>query len=71
MQKFVRLDGENKVIGIRYGASIVDGEIQSEQGDIGDIKQGKNFIKPLYVEPVYVPTQLDQIEAMLIKLTKK
>ena len=37
MRRFIRLDENNKVIAVRYGSAIADGEIQSEEGDLGQI----------------------------------
>lgn len=45
--RFIRLDANNKVIGIRIGKSIVEGEIQSESGELGQImQQDGTFITP-------------------------
>lgn len=37
--RFITLDGDNKVIGIRNGSTICDGETQSDLGDSGQIMQ--------------------------------
>lgn len=35
--RFIKLDGNNKVIAIRIGKTAVDGEIQSNIGEVGQI----------------------------------
>lgn len=53
--RFIILDDEKKVISIRYGKTIVEGEIQSDIGDIGQIMQSDGtFIDdttPIIAEP--------------------
>lgn len=45
--RFIILDAENKVIAERHGSTIVSGEIQSDTGEIGQIKQEDGtFITP-------------------------
>lgn len=39
MKRFIRLDMNNKVIGVRTAQTIVDGEIESETGELGQIMQ--------------------------------
>lgn len=53
--RFIRLDESNKVISIRFGSSILDGEIQSDIGELGQIMQPDGtFVwpEPEPVEPV-------------------
>lgn len=58
--RFIRLNEDNKVIAIREGRSIVDGEIESDTGELGQIMQPDGtFItpEPEPIEPVpYQPT---------------
>jgi hypothetical protein len=69
MNKYIRIDKNNKVIGIRRGKSITDGEIESKDGEIGDIMQpDKSFITPEKVIAEPQPTQLDRIESKLDSL---
>jgi len=50
--RFITLDGGSKVISARDGASIVEGEIQSDTGEIGQIMQPDGtFITPEPVPP--------------------
>lgn len=39
MGRYIKLDKNNKVISIRFGPSIVEGEIESETGALGQIMQ--------------------------------
>jgi len=50
--RFINLDASNKVTGIRNGPSIVEDEIQSDIGEIGQIMQSDGtFIMPEPVPP--------------------
>lgn len=52
LKRFILLDENNKVIAIRYGPEIVEGEIESETGEIGQIRQEDGtFINPPPEEP--------------------
>ena len=52
MNRYIRLNENNKVVSVRYGSEIVAGEIESEQGEIGQIRQGDGtFINPPPEEP--------------------
>lgn len=45
--RFIKLDENNKIISIRYGQEIVQGEIQSNTGELGQIMQPDgSFITP-------------------------
>lgn len=37
--RYIRLNGINKITSIRYGESIVNGEIESELGELGQLMQ--------------------------------
>lgn len=66
--RFIRIDENNRVVSIRHGAEIVDGEIQSETGEIGQIMQADGtFIapEPEPVEPV--PTLEDKVNYLYYK----
>lgn len=65
--RFIRLDSENRVIFVRYGESIVEGEIKSDAGDPGDIRQPNGtFITPK-AEPGNAKLTLEeQIEQLKI-----
>lgn len=55
MKRFITLDKDNKVIGIRNGDEIAEGEIESSVGDIGQIMQPDGtFITP---EPTTIEPQ--------------
>ena len=50
--KFIKLDEQNKVIVTRIGMEIVEGEIESELGEIGQIRQlDGTFIEDTTVIP--------------------
>lgn len=53
MSRFITLDSNNKVIGIRNGLSIVEGEIESDVGEIGQIMQGDGT----FITPDPIPTE--------------
>ena len=47
MNRYIKLDENNVVIGIRYGKEIVEGEIQSDIGELGQIMQPDGtFVNP-------------------------
>lgn len=52
--RFITLDENNRVIAIRNGKAIVDGEIQSHIGQLGQIRQedGTFINDPTPIEPV-------------------
>lgn len=60
MNRYIRLDENNKVISVRHGKEMVDGEIQSNVGELGQIMQADgSFInsepeprKPVYQKPL-------------------
>lgn len=39
MSRFIKLDVNNKIVSIRFGTSIIDGETQSDMGELGQIMQ--------------------------------
>lgn len=53
MNRYITLNENNKVISIRYGSEAVEGEIQSDVGEIGQIMQPDGtFIDDIEPEPV-------------------
>lgn len=69
--RFITLDENNKVTGIRLGASIVQGEIQSDTGEIGQIMQPDGtFItpEPMPVEPTPYQPANSEIAQMISDL---
>ncbi len=47
MNRYIRLDENNRVISIRYGSEIVEGEIESDIGELGQIMQPDGtFVNP-------------------------
>ena len=55
--RFITLNSENIVIGIRFGESIVEGEIQSDTGEIDQIMQPDGtFITPAVIPAIPQPT---------------
>ncbi len=62
--RFIKLDENNKVISIRYGKSIVEEEIQSDLGELGQIMQSDGtFIDDQTPQPDSVPSLQEQIYA--------
>lgn len=60
--RFIRLDENNKILSIRIGQEIVEGEIQSDIGELGQIRQEDGtFITPEteVVTPHYQPTNAE------------
>ena len=68
MKKYIILDENNEVKNIRFGTSIVDGEIESDIGEIGQVMQPDgSFITP-ETEPVEPqPTLEDKINYIYYK----
>lgn len=61
MQRFIKLDENNKVIAIRYGAEPVDGEIKSDIGEIGQIRlEDGTFVDP-DPEDIIIPPSIGEI----------
>lgn len=59
--RFITLDANNKIVGIRYGQSIVDGETESDLGEVGQILQTDGtFIDDATILPqLYNPTNAE------------
>lgn len=59
--RFIKLNENNKIISIREGPSIVEGEIQSDTGELGQIMQpdGTFIDDPTPVPQVHEPTNAE------------
>lgn len=58
--RFIKLDINKKVISIRTGKTIVEGEIQSDTGDIGQIMQDDGTFVDTPIEPVPVESSIEE-----------
>lgn len=60
--RYIKLNEQNKVMSIRFGESIVDGEIQSDLGELGQIQQVDGIFvddtTPVIPQP-YTPTNIE------------
>lgn len=66
--RFIRLDEKNKIISIRYGKFIADGEIQSDVGELGQIMQKDgSFIDPEPIEEEPQSTMEDKVNFIYYK----
>jgi len=66
--RFIRLDENNKVVGIRIGKKIVDGEIQSDIGELGQIMQPNGtFTDPEPESATPQPTLEDKVNYLFYK----
>jgi hypothetical protein len=58
--RFIRLDSNKKIYSIRFGSSIVEGEIESSSGELGQIlKEDGTFFTP-NPEPSIEQPSLDE-----------
>jgi len=72
MGRFIILDKDNIVTGIRIGKNMVSGEIQSDMGELGQAMQvDGTFIASAKIPEVPEETQLDRIEKKLDELLKR
>lgn len=82
MKKFIRIDDTGRVFAIRYGSYAVDGEIENEEANLGDIRQADgSFITPIYVPDESITQEvtfeekvtdaLERISARLDKIEAK
>ena len=68
MDRYIRLSDDNEVIGIRFGTSIVEGELQSETGELGQIMQPDGtFITPEAAPTEPQPTLDDKVNYLYYK----
>jgi hypothetical protein len=65
--RFIKLDKDNKVIAIRQGESIIEGEIQSDRGELGQIKKIDGTFVDLEVEELEKITIQDKIDFLFLK----
>ena len=73
MPKYIRLDENNVIIATRIGAEIVEGEIESDLGECGDIMQGDGtFItpEPPVLEPDPKEGRLNNLEVVIDTMLK-
>lgn len=52
MNRYITVDKNNRVIGIRYGSEIIKGEIRSDTGELGQILQPNGTFLTLESEPM-------------------
>lgn len=68
MNRYITLGENNEIIGIRFGKQIVEGEIQSELGEIGQIMQPDGtFVTPEPEPTEQHPTLEDKINYIYYK----
>lgn len=68
MRRYIKLDENNKVIAIRFGNSIVEGEIESEAGELGQtMATGGIFTDPEPEPTELQPTLEDKINYLFYK----
>ena len=66
--RFITLDSNKKVIGTRTGTTIIEGEIQSDLGEIGQIQQADgSFITPATTPVTPIPTLEDKVNYLYYK----
>lgn len=67
--RFIKINN-NKVVGVRFGSEIVDGEIQSDIGDIDQILlDDGTFIDPS-VEPIEPQPTLEEMQTQILLNTE-
>ena len=74
MGRYIRLDENNKVVSVRYGSDIVQGEIENEHGEIGQTRlsdgsfvdspaepedPGVSIVEQIYAENLYQTALLE------------
>lgn len=60
VNRYITLDADNKVISIRFGQFIVEGEIQSDSGELGQIMQADGTFATPPVDPVIPQKTLEE-----------
>lgn len=58
--RFIRLNEDKQIISVRFGSTIVDGEIESELGEIGQILQPDGTFSTPEAEPVEPAETLEE-----------
>lgn len=68
MGRYITINEKNAVTGVRYGYSIVEGEIESEAGELGQIMQEDGtFITPEPEQIDEIPTMEDKVNYLYYK----
>lgn len=57
MNRYIRLDENNIVVSIRNGKSIIDGEIESVVGELGQVRQADGTFTTPEVAPIPQPNE--------------
>ena len=66
--RYITLNEDNKVVGIRWGKSIAEGEIESETGELGQIYNKGSFVDDMATpEPTPDPI-LEKLTAIETRL---
>ena len=52
MKRYIRFDEDGKVVSVRYGGEITEGEIQSDTGELGQIMQPDGTFIDAEPEPI-------------------
>lgn len=68
--RFIKLDINNHVISIRHGKSIVDGEIQSDTGEIGQIMQEDGTFIDAPIDTIEPQPTLEEIQTQTLLNTE-
>ena len=69
MPRYITLNANNKIIGIRYGKIAVTGEIESDTGELGQIMQTDGTFLNDAEEPALITTLEDKINYLYYKIT--
>lgn len=65
MKRFIKLNSNNEIIAIRQGESLIEGEIESDVGEIGDIMQSDgSFLTPEPNPILQKPTLEERMEQL-------
>lgn len=67
MKKFIILNDKNIIVSVRYGASIIAGEIESERGEIG-----QRYVDGKFVDvPVEPQPPVETMEEKIARLEQQ
>lgn len=68
--RYIKLDENNRVVAVRKAKSIVEGEIQSDIGEQGQIMQEDGTFIDAPIEPIETqPTLEDKVNYLYYKAT--
>lgn len=67
MNRYIRFNEDNLIISVRWGSEIVDGEIESEHGEIGQRLVDGEFIDV----PVEPQTPIETMEEKIARLEQQ